>query len=624
MNVKSISSLFIDSEGFNEQICEVFDSPDLTIWYRGLEEDTLLVTVGYASTYGYSQEDFNNNPLLWLDSVYQGDKWILESAICQQLVGKSTDVEYRILRSDGEIRWIRERATPLVNNEGRVIAISGSVYDITEYKMENLQLHNQLKMNGNRMELHETIRLQQGMIFKYKNINGRFIHTLCDGELLYRLGLIPSDVVGKQLCDFLPKTMAEEKQTYFQLAWNGEERVTYEAEFNGIYYLCVLSPIKRGGEVVEVIGSCIDITERKKAEHALLESEAKYRLIAENMTDLLILFDVNGNGIYASPSHESVLGYSPAYFESNNTMHLIHPEDLSIVSAHFEEVIQRKTPTKVDLRLLHAKGDWKLFECTGTPVLGVNGSVEHIMVVAKDITEQRKAEELLWKSEKLSLVGELAAGVAHEIRNPLTSIKGFIQLFQQGVRKEEYFHVILKEFNRVEDIIKEFLSLAKPQEIQLKPVNIPSLVKEIVTLLESEAHLKNVEFLIEIEQDIPMIMCDANQLKQVLLNLYKNSIEAIDIKKEGLIRVTVRSKHENNLLIQVCDNGVGISEDRIKRLGEPFFSNKEKGTGLGLMLCYRIIKDLKGTLSFESIENQGTTVTVSLPLIIDETNVTVN
>jgi diguanylate cyclase (GGDEF)-like protein/PAS domain S-box-containing protein len=464
-----------------------------------------------------------------------------------------------------------------------------------------------------RKELNETIHLQQGMIFKYKKINGQFIHTLCDGELLYRMGLIPNLVVGKQLQDFLPEEIACEKLEHYERAWNGEENVSYEEEINGIHYLATLSPIKRGGEVVEVIASCFDITDRKKAERALLESENKYRLIAENMTDLLILFDINGYGIYASPSHESVLGYSPEYFESNNTYNLIHPEDVALTKMQFEKIIRSKSPSKMELRLSHANGDWKLLECTGTPVLSEKGKVEHIMVVAKDITEKRRAEELLWNSEKLSLVGELAAGVAHEIRNPITAIKGFIQLFQQGLIRDEYFDIILSEFDRIEGIIKEFLSLAKPQEIQPKPVNITTLVKEVETLIKSEAHLKNIEFTIESQQDIPDIMCDANQIKQVLLNLCKNSMEAIDLTRKGLIKITVLVEKED-LLINVIDNGIGISEERLKRLGEPFYSNKEKGTGLGLMLCFRIIRQHNGSLTFHSKENKGTTSQVRLPL----------
>ena len=465
-----------------------------------------------------------------------------------------------------------------------------------------------------RKELQDTIRLQQGMIMKFKKINGCFIHTLCDGELLYRFGIIPNQVIGKELRDFLSEAVSSEKELYYERAWNGEEHVSYEAQVNGIQYLSMLRPVRRGGEVVEVIGSCIDITERKKAEEALLESEKKYRLIAENMTDLIGIVDIKGNVLYASPSYEGILGYDLQSCIGKNVVGHLHPEDIPVVQDNFNYMVQNKTPFQIEFRYLHRNGGWVLIESSGTPIIGENGQVEQVVIVGRDISERRKAEELLWKSEKLSVVGELAAGIAHEIRNPITSIKGFIQLFQQGTIKQDYFDVIFAEFNRIEEIIKELLTLAKPQAIKLRVVDVNTLLKDVERLLESEANLRNVQIFKEIEENIRHIKCDPNQVKQVIINLVKNSIEAIS--SGGQIKINV-STEGSNLVIQVIDNGVGISEDRLPKLGEPFFSNKEKGTGLGLMLCFRIIREHKGTITIKSEENIGTTVEVKLPNLLD-------
>jgi len=460
-------------------------------------------------------------------------------------------------------------------------------------------------------ELHDTIRLQQGMIFKYKKMNGRFIHTQCDGELLYRLGMIPSEVIGKELNDFLPYRNALDKTAYYKMAWEGEEFVTYEDELNGINYLATLRPIKKAGEVVQVIGSCIDITKRKKAEKSLQESEAKYRLISENMTDIIMLLDINGTIYYASPSLGKVMGNSLKSYIGKSSFDLIHPDDKQRVMMGFENVLNTMNPLRMEARFVNVDGKSILFEGLGTPIQGENGEPEHFIVVGRGITEKREMEEQLAKSEKLSVVGQLAAGVAHEIRNPLTSIKGFIQLLEEGILKKEFFEVISKEFKQVEEIIEEFINLAKPKKIQLKKVNIKTILKEVETLLKPEANLKNVEIFLKDKQNLPQIMCDPNQIKQVFINIIKNSIEAIPANGFVEIQVSIEGK---NFLIEIIDNGIGLSEERVQKLGEPFYSNKEKGTGLGLMICFRIVREHNGSIKVKSKENEGTTVEIRLPI----------
>ncbi|WP_342429985.1 EAL domain-containing protein [Neobacillus sp. FSL H8-0543] len=460
-------------------------------------------------------------------------------------------------------------------------------------------------------ELQDTIRLHQGMIFKYKKIKNRFIHTQCDGELLYRFGILSSQVIGKELEDFLPYQNAIDKTAYYRRAWEGEEYVTYEDELNGINYLATLRPIKKAGVVVQVIGSCIDITKRKKAERALQESEAKYRLIAENMMDIVMLLDMNGMILCASPSLGKVMGNPLKLYVGKSSFDLIHPDDKQSVMMGFEHVLNTMTPLRMEARLLNINGKSVLFEGLGTPVLGENGDPEHFILVGRDITEKREMEEQLSKSEKLSVVGQLAAGVAHEIRNPITSIKGFIQLLEEGIMKKEFFKVISKEFKQVEEILEEFINLAKPKEIQLKKVNIKTIIKEVETLLKPEANLKNVEIFQEYKQNLPQIMCDTNQIKQVFINIIKNSIEAIP--KNGFVELQ-GSIEGKNVLIKIIDNGIGVSEERVQKLGEPFYSNKEKGTGLGLMICFRIVREHNGSIKVKSKENEGTTVEVRLPI----------
>lgn len=447
--------------------------------------------------------------------------------------------------------------------------------------------------------------------FKYKNINGKLILTFCEGELLDRLGFLPEKVVGHALDDFLSAEVAEEKRSFYEKAWNGQENVTYGTLFNGIYYLTSLSPIKQEGNVIEVIGFCIDITKWKETEKTLTEQKEIYRLIDENMNDLIAIFDLDGKVLYMSPSHEPVLGHPIHDYESKYYMSELHPDDQAMYSVLFEETIKSKQRCQLEFRLSGPDSGWMLFEAMLTPILDENGCVQKIISVARNITEKRQAEELLWKYEKLTAVGELAAGVAHEIRNPITTIRGFFQLFQQGIIEKEFFDVIFTEFNRIEETLNEFLTLAKPQAIEMRPIYVENLLNEVKLLLEPEANLKNVQIDHNLEKGSYEILGNPNQLKQVFINIMKNSMEAMP--NGGCIRIKVHCKTPH-LFIEFIDNGFGISEDRIPYLGEPFFSNKEKGTGLGLMICYKTLKEHHGKIDFKSKENHGTTVEVRLPL----------
>ncbi len=214
------------------------------------------------------------------------------------------------------------------------------------------------------------------------------------------------------------------------------------------------------------------------------------------------------------------------------------------------------------------------------------------------------------KSKKLEIVGELAAGIVHEIRNSLTSILGFVQLLEQGSIKQDYFNHIHSSFNDIEEYLKDLLIIAKPQPIERKEVNIQLLIEKVIEIIKQKENFNNIHFYEEYESHIPYLFCDAEQIKIVLKHLVTNSIEALP--NGGMVSVVAR-KEDSNLVIKVSDNGIGMSKERLAKLGEPFFSFKEKGTGIGLMVCYRIIWQYNGSIIVVSEENKGTTVEVRLP-----------
>jgi signal transduction histidine kinase len=230
---------------------------------------------------------------------------------------------------------------------------------------------------------------------------------------------------------------------------------------------------------------------------------------------------------------------------------------------------------------------------------------------AVDITKEKETMQLLRKTEKLSVVGELAASVAHEIRNPLTALKGFLQMLQSSSDENQmYYKIMLEEIERINIISSELLVLAKPQQIHFQKRNINELLSNVKSLLESEANLYGVELEIFTNDKLPLVDCEPNQLKQLFINIIKNSIEATSKK----VKVSLNKIDNDHICILFKDDGCGIDQDRLKHLGEPFYSMKEKGTGLGLTVSYRIVEFHKGQIQFESKVNEGTTVRLVLPI----------
>ena len=230
-----------------------------------------------------------------------------------------------------------------------------------------------------------------------------------------------------------------------------------------------------------------------------------------------------------------------------------------------------------------------------------------------DISELKQAEALLRKTEKLSIVGELAAGFAHEIRNPLTTIKGFLQLMSQEDHptNKKYTSIMLAEIDRLEMITSEFMVVAKPEATKYQTIVLIKIIEDVIAFLAPQAMLKNVQIQFNTVINHVNVYGDEHHLKQVLINVYKNAMEAMPNGGNISTNLTIE---ENYTAIAIIDEGCGIPEELMPRLGEPFYTLKEKGTGLGLMVSYKIIEAHKGKLEISSELNVGTTVKIKLPI----------
>ncbi len=245
----------------------------------------------------------------------------------------------------------------------------------------------------------------------------------------------------------------------------------------------------------------------------------------------------------------------------------------------------------------------------------IAGTIIHI----EDITEKRKKETQLRRAESLAALTTLAAGVAHEINNPLGSISIRIQLLEKLLKAEntdkaaikKHLNVVKEEMDRLKHIVVDFLFAVRPMDIQLMSENPAQIVEEIADLIQPEADRKGINVEVSIGDDLPRVLMDKRHIKQALLNLIQNAMAAMP--EGGNLGIAVAATNDE-LTISVSDTGTGIPEDMLTKIFEPYFTTKKSGTGLGLTITFKIIKEHSGDISLESKEGKGSTFTIHLPV----------
>ena len=258
------------------------------------------------------------------------------------------------------------------------------------------------------------------------------------------------------------------------------------------------------------------------------------------------------------------------------------------------------------------------------PILDPSGQAYGFILVGTDITDLENSFEKTLRQEKLAILGQLGAGIVHEVRNYLSTVKGrsqIIELLSANDAIKRHAKNISKDVNDINNIMNEFLFLAKPQNTDLKKASITEIFQSIESMISSSSLVHGVNININLSNDNRYILCDESQIKQVILNLCKNAVEVVIGKDEAKIIIdSGYNESTDEIFIRVTDNGPGIPQENLEKIGTPFFTTKKNGTGLGLSTCFRIIKNHKGRISVESEFGKGASFTVFLPCINDNLN----
>jgi len=503
---------------------------------------------------------------------------------------------------NGKLLGFHVSVSPIRGDDGTILSILGVARDITE---EN-NLKKDLKVS---QELYQKlIEHSPEMIFVQQDEKVEYMNPA--GVKLLK-GDSASDFIGSSIYDFIHhdyhgivKQRIAQQNKSTNIGVLEEKFVCLDGSF--IFLEVYSTPIS----INDRIGSLVfarDISLRREAIQSFVQSEEKFRQLAENISDIFWIKDITSECFtYISPGFEKLIGISP---ETISDLDFSPLQSYKIDQENIDSADENGKMVSYNIKL--PNGDRRWIKERVFYVRNNDSHMTRIAGVAEDITYLKERQELLQKQKKLLMLQNLAAGIAHEVRNPLTSIKGFLQLMNDRI-PDHYYQLMELEILNIEKFIEQILQLGRKVNSQLTPVMIADLLEEAVYKnrdAESRLSLNATGLTRETK-----LLGNEQQLIDIMNNLIENAMNSIENQPFG--KVEIEAVSENDCVnITIKDNGKGISPERLKNLGEPYFANHEKGIGLGWMICKKLIEIHKGHLRIQSKLNEGTTVMITLPIL---------
>ncbi|MGF0223048.1 PAS domain-containing protein [Bacillus sp. FCW2] len=577
----------------------------------------MYISANCISYFSYSQEEMIGSFLKTF--LHEEDQFLVESYFYNE--HHLMPCTFRLIKKDHTIVWLEagvEIVTPQMEGTDREIILKIKVLEEKTprrpymYEQKKQKAEQQSEDAAGNGEFERLVEMLPNPL--YVSINGTIAYA--NNAMLAMLGAESKDeVIGRRSYEFIEEEYHDIVKNRIVRMQKGMEVGMIEQTWRRldgtpVHLEVKAAPTTYKNQRAELL-LLIDISSRKKFQTILQKSRERYQLLIQNSIDTIavihndkwVFMNESGISLFEAETYEDLIG--------KNVYDQLHPCDHDGVKQRIQNIINRKTESEI------IKQSWFTFKnrliytemvCIPTTFFGETA----VQVILRDISERKQTEELMLKSEKLSIAGQLAAGIAHEIRNPLTAIKGFLQLMKPTMEENEhYFEIVFSELSRIELILSELLMLAKPQQNAVKErVNLKKIISEVTALLETQANLKGIFIKTDYEHDSMYINGDQNQLKQVFINLIKNAVESMP--DGGTVHILM-TEDEYSVNVTVKDEGDGIPENVLKRIGEPFLTTKEKGTGLGLMVTFNLIKNHQGAIQVDSKPDRGTAFHITFP-----------
>ena len=614
----------------------IFENVNDVVFAYDSEFVVLSVSPSVEKTLGYKPEELVGKKVQELNVLAPESLETASKNALHVLEGERISPSvYEFVKKDGTKGFGEITSSPLIR-EGKIIGVIAVARDITERR----QMEEEIRESEEKLK--QFLEFAPDAIY-VTDINGVFLDGNKQAEIM--TGYSKKELVGKSIVEagLLPEEHVSKAIELIQKSMNEQKTGPDEMELirkdgSRIWVEISSMPVKRGDRI-EVLGIARDTTDRKRIENALREAEEKTRNILQSSPDAIVVTDLNGTMIDCNQEALKLAGVSTKEeFLGKNTFDLISPRDHEKSMKNMEMLLERGTIRDFEFTLIAKNGREFPAEVSMSLMCDHTGEPKYFVATLKDITERKEmlrkleeysqqledmvekrtkqlkeAQEQLVKAERLAAIGQVAAMVGHDLRNPLTGIKGATyylktRLVQKmDAKSKEMVELIERDVEYSNKIITDLMDYSREIRLEFFKTSPKSIMNETLSVIQVPESVK----VLDLTQDSIQITLDIDKMKRVFANLTKNAIDAMP--RGGKITISSRESGGNVEFI-FKDTGTGIAKEIVEKIWTPFFTTKAKGMGLGLAICKRVIEAHGGRIFVESIVGEGTTFTIILPV----------
>ena len=598
---------------------QLFD--DAPIGYHEIDVHGAIVMVNRTELelLGYRPEEMLGHPVWEFIVDSESSRRAVAAKISGSMQSGGT-YERTFRKKDETTLSVLVKDRPLLNEAGEVLGIRSTVQDITERKKADEELRLMAQSVASAQDCISITDLENRFIFVNDAFRDAYGYTTEE--------LLGKDIAILRSPRMLEGTTADILQGTHGGRWHGEivNRRKDGSEFPVELWTSVVKDEK--GTPVALVGAARDITDRKAAEELLRQSEEQFRLIAENLGDMIAVVDLDGKRIYNSPSYKSVLG-DPEALKLTDGFLEIHPDDREKVRQVFQETVRTGIGQRLEYRFLLKDGSVRTIDSKGSVVRDSDGKIFRVIVVSRDVTEEKRLAAQFLRSQRMESIGTLAGGIAHDLNNVLSPVMMAIEVLRTKMSDEvgrRILTTIETSAKRGADIVRQVLAFGRGVKGDRILVQLKHIVTEVVKIAGGTLP-KAIRIKTDMPRDLWTVSADPTQMHQVLLNMLVNArdampgggtlaISAENIKLDDTYsRMHLEAKPGAYVCIVITDTGTGIPAEIREKIFEPFFTTKEigMGTGLGLSTTLAIVRSHGGFINVDSEMGKGTTFKIYIP-----------